>query len=119
MAAITTSTLTAGDTVTARPWVNSSEIEPLAGVFMGTEVFDNTEYLMVWFPPLGGFTSDDIGRAFQPILPAKATATGRTVADWPKIQVMRTARLCLAESGRADIAPLYQVLCRIIRARFW
>jgi hypothetical protein len=111
-----THTLTAGDQVTAQPWVKGSEVPVQAGVVMGTQVFDHTEYLMVWFPKLGGFTRDDIGRAFQPILLAKATATGKTAADWPKIQVKRTARLCQAENGRADIAPLYQALCQIMAA---
>jgi len=112
MAATHTHTLTAGDQITGRPWVNGYETATRKGYVVSTEdrhVQDG--YVLVWFYGMGNFSRDEAGKAVQPIMVSKLAVVGH-IASMPAPRLSRLARK-LNRSQQSELAPLYQVLLRL------
>jgi hypothetical protein len=73
-----TSTISAGDIVSACPWVNGSETRDVRAGFVTATASANfgDEYVLVWFYGMGGMNDDEVGRAWQPVLRSKLTVIG-------------------------------------------
>lgn len=104
-------TATAGDIVTARPWVSGYETAPRKGIVLGTD----GDYLVIWFRGLGSLTRDESGHAVQAILKRKAQAAGSVaqLGDRAVIKLAKTVRDC----GVHAAGPLFGVLCGVARDR--
>jgi hypothetical protein len=113
-------TAVAGDVVAARPWSSGTESPSrMTGVVLSYEpdlsVVAAPGWVYVWFPTLGGLTSDAAG-AVQPILASKAEVTG-SLDDWG-VRKLRGFTLTLRDLVPNRIfTPAYRAALDVLSAR--
>lgn len=94
------SAIEVGSTITARPWKQGWQLDPMRGIVVGPDPFGATERVLVWFPRLG---VPSTGSTVQPILVAKIEVEG-AVEDAPvtwTVEAARAIRRVVRESGFA------------------